>query len=455
MSARAPGVEELLGRAMAPGRRAGDVLEALFAATGAWIEAGEGTVPRTSAPPADGSLGARLARHAAAMLAGGASPVAAFDDTMVLAAFAGESEAERTGSELPDVRAWIGRFRGYERELLVRAPGRPASLRNPSRNLQLMITRRCQLRCAYCPVVKGDADMPREVVEAAVDLLLTTRRPSLRLDFTGGEPLLRYDEVLSAAERLLQGAERLGKRADFYLVTNGFELDASRARRLADLGFRVELSLDGEPDLHNRSKIPMEPGTDAYTATRRALDAALAEGLDHTVVMVATPRTVGDLGRSFDHVIACGARSIDVNYAIGRRWQGGRLHAFLAALEGIGRQHAPRIAEGSVVLGNLASRVEPSLLNGEWMADTDGSLHRMTEWALETSRPAGSEDRGVGYVGDPRGWDDLYTSRFLAYEALLETYAWRDPELRTTLLDNVRTGRAVAECAARIARSLR
>ena len=438
---------------MEPGRGAVDVLEGLFAAALAWIAAGEGsfTCPPESAD--DPSLGARLARHASAMLASGASPVAAFDDALVVLAFTGEGEALRTGTEPLDARAQIQRWRGYEGELLRSARGYPESLRNRSRNLQLMITRRCQLRCAYCPVIKGDSDMPRDVTEAAVDLLLTSDRPSLRLDFSGGEPLLRIDEVRRAAERLLDGAGRLGKRADFYLVTNGFELAPGVARQLAALGFRVELSLDGEADLHNRSKIPVQMGTDAYTATRRALDAALDAGLEHTVVMVATPETVGSLERSFEHALACGVRSVDVNYAIGRRWQGRALDPFLDALEGIARDHAPRIADGSLVLGNLSSRVEPSVLNGEWMADTDGSIHRMTEWAMESSRPAGTEDRAIGWVGELAHWDHLYTSRFLAYEVLLSTYAWRDPGLRATLHDNIRTGRAVARRVARIAGS--
>jgi len=439
---------------MEPDLGAPDVLEALFAATRCWVADGEGLLADLPAPPNGRGLGASLARHASLMLASGASPVAAFDDALVLLAFTGESEGLRTGAELAGIRPLIERWSGYDRELSRGAAVRPRSLTNRSRNLQLMITRRCQLRCAYCPVVKGGADMPRDVVEAAVDLLLTSRQESLRLDFSGGEPLLRVDEVRRAAERLLRGAGRLDRRADFYLVTNGFELSATVARQLAELGFRVELSLDGEPDLHNRSKIPVEPGLDAYRATRRALDAALAEGLDHTVVMVATPETVDALGRSFEHVLACGARSIDVNYAIGRRWQGPALEAFLQALEGIVRDHEARIAAGSLILGNLSSRVEPSVLNAEWMTDTDGSVHLMTEWAMETSRPAGAEDRAIGHVSELSEWDALYAGRFRAYEILLSTYARHDPGLRSTLLDNVRTGRAVARRTAAIVRSL-
>lgn len=443
-----------MGRAMAPGRGAVDVLDDLFGATRAWIAGGEGSVSCPPPPDDDSSLGARLARHASAMLDTGASPVAAFDDTLVVLAFAGESEALRTGNEPPGVRPQIQRWRGYEAELLRGARGYPESLRNRSRNLQLMVTRRCQLRCAYCPVVKGEADMPLQVIDAAVDLLLTSDRPSVRLDFSGGEPLLRLDDVRRAADRLLAGAQRRGKAADFYLVTNGFDLSVSAARQLAALGFRVELSLDGEADLHNRYKIPVQTGTDAYTATRRALDAALEADLDHTVVMVVTPETVDGLTRSFEHLLACGVRSVDLNYAIGRPWQGKALDVFLEGLERIAHDHAGRISDGSLELGNLSSRVEPSVLNGEWMVDTDGSVHLMTEWVMESSRPDGAEDRGVGRLGELSRWDHLYAGRFRAYEVLLHTYAWRDRALRALLHDNIRAGRAVARRAARIARSL-
>lgn len=439
-----------LARAMTGGLAPVRVVEELFAAARAWIAEGEPPLTPIRGPHRDSALGTKLARHAASMLRNGATPPAALDDVLVLLLHRGERAAiaaEPAGDKEEDplgVRPIARRYQDYAARLAAGCATTPASLRNSSRNLQLMTTRRCQLRCAYCPVVKGDRDMPREVMDRAVDLLAGSARDSVRLDFSGGEPLLRRPEVVATAERLLERASAAGKRADFYMVTNGFEMDRSVAEQLRELGFRVEFSLDGDEELHNRWKIPVDPGTNPYRRTRRAIEAAQEAGLEHTVVMVVTPQTVGRLGESFAHLVSCGIRSIDVNYAIGSEWRGEPLVSYLTSLERAFRTVRAQLDDGEIELGNLASRVEPAVLNAEWMVDTDGSLHLMTEWALESSRSASSKDLALGHVAHLSSWDDLHAGRFQAYLALLRTYGWRDGRLRRILHDNVVMGRAVA-----------
>jgi hypothetical protein len=437
-----------LRAASRPGLPVGEVLAHLFDAASAWIHAGEPALDCAVDPPEGTSTGARIARHALAIVHNGGSPVVALDDALVALLFAGEAAASRAPADGPcdplGVQAAIEPYTTYERRLLDGVDRRPRALRNRARNLQLMITRRCQLRCSYCPVVKGHADMPRAVIDRAVDLLLTGDRPDLRLDFSGGEPLLRRDDVLRAARRMVEGASRRGQQASFYMVTNGFALDVPLASELAELGFRVELSLDGEEPVHNRCKTPVDPGENPYVRTRAALDAALQAGLDHTVVMVVTPETVSAMGRSLAHVLASGARSVDVNYAIGRAWAGPPLVRYLEGLDAIVAATAGRRARDEFTLGNLGTRVEPAVLNAEWMVDTDGSLHLMTEWAQESIRPSGAADLGRGPVEHVDRWHDLYAGRFHGYHALLRTYGWRDRTLRAVLHDNIRTGHAVA-----------
>ncbi len=401
-----------------------------------------------------GGLARRIGAHATEVFRKGGNPAQAVDSSLVLLMHAGESASL---AMVPDgdpsldplgVRPIVERTSSWVTDVIGDAPVRPDALRNRSHNLQLMTTRRCQLRCSYCPVVKRDADMPREVMHGAADLLLSTESDRVRLDFTGGEPLMHLDDVLSAAERLLDGASRRAKKASFYMVTNGFLLDVPTARRLADLGFVVELSLDGSREVHNRYKIPVDRQDDPYAHTVAALEAALAAGLPHTVVMVVTPETVFDMASSFDHALSRGARSIDVNYAVGRFWDEASLAAYLDGLTDIVARHP---GSTGVQVGNVVSRVEPAVLNVEWMVDTDGSVHLMTEWALEKSRH-GAPDLGVGKIGRLTSWDDLYAGRSHAYRTLLATYSWRDGTLRRILHNNVSAGRAVARRIAEIAR---
>lgn len=436
--------------ALRPGADPDQVLAGLCRAARAAACAAGSAPPAVDPPDDDGSLGARMARHAAELVRRGAALPAALDDALVLALHAGEAAALRAapgGDPAADpagVQALAQRWHDYPARILDGLPERPNALRNPRRNLQVMVTRRCQLRCSYCPVVKGELDAPPEVLDAAANLLLGGDGPDLRLDFSGGEPLLRFGEVLRVAERFHDEALARGKRPSFYLVTNGFELTPEVARRLAGLGFRVELSLDGDQATHNRNKVPLDPADNPYRCTRRAIEAARSEGLPHTVVMVATPDTVATLRNSFEHALEIGVRSVDINYAIGREWDPAALGTFLGVLEAVARDHATALADGTLTLGNLSSKVEPAVLNAEWMVDTDGSLHLMTEWALESRRPPGEPDHSWGTVTEPRAWDELYAGRFHAYLTLLQAYSWRDGRLRRVLHDNIRAGRSVA-----------
>ncbi len=402
-------------------------------------------------------LAARVERHAAEVRQAGGSALEALDSALVAALFAGEAMALAQkpegdpGHDPHGVRPVADRMRSYPDAVRQRAAAGVCRLPvNSRRNLQLMTTRRCQLRCTYCPVIKGTADMPREVIERAVDLLLGSGSDEIRLDFSGGEPLLRSEEVLRAADRLLDGASARGKRASSYMVTNGFLLTPALAADLAARGFRVELSLDGPENMHNRHKV-LEPGSSGgspYRSTVAAIRAALDAGLPCTVVMVASPDTVDLLGSSFEHALGLGVRSLDVNYAVGRRWQGEAGRSFMRALAAIVMDHADDLAAGRLSIGNLSSKVEPAILNAEWMVDTDGGIHLMTEWALESSRDPGAPAMSSGNVRDKVRWDDLYAGRFHAYLALLRSYAWRSAALRTVVHDNVRMGRAVSRCLA-------
>ncbi len=451
-----PTSSSLIQLAMAPGTEAGDVLAHLRDAAAAWVAEGAEEACKPEPPAKDHTLGSQLARHAASVLLAGGSPPEALDSALVRLLYSGESEALRARPDADPhddpagVRPLADLMRDYPDRILGGAAERPAALRNRSSNVQLMITRRCQLRCAYCPVVKCDEDMPREVIDRTINLLLGSSRGSVRLDFTGGEPLLRWEEIQRAAVRTIAAGEALLKKVGFYMVTNGFELTRARAEELASYGFRIELSLDGSEEAHNRYKIPVDPSENPYRRTLEAIEAAVEARLAHTVVMVVTPETVRGLRESFEHAVGIGVRSIDVNYAIGRTWDEESLEIYLTALKSIVEDHAVRLHSGDLELGNLTSRVEPAVLNAEWMVNTDGTLHLMTEWALESSRPEGSPDLSFGHVSRFTSWDDLYAGRFHCYDALLRAYAWRDPELRLLLHNNVRTGRLVARRIARL-----
>lgn len=72
-------------------------------------------------------------------------------------------------SEKVQIQQLIDRYKNYP-HMIYRKTG--VQIGNDRNNLQLMITRRCQLRCKYCPIVKKDKDMSEKVLYRAIDLLL-------------------------------------------------------------------------------------------------------------------------------------------------------------------------------------------------------------------------------------------------------------------------------------------
>lgn len=93
------------------------------------------------------------------------------------------------------------------------------------RLLVLVLTRRCERRCGYCPQSFDDADMSEGTLDAALDGLLPRMASPVRLKLFGGEPLLRPDLVTRALER----AAVLSPGLSIELPTHGKGLPAVTA----------------------------------------------------------------------------------------------------------------------------------------------------------------------------------------------------------------------------------
>ncbi|MBI5241259.1 MAG: radical SAM protein [Elusimicrobia bacterium] len=316
------------------------------------------------------------------------------------------------------------------------------ALGNPKGNIQLFVTRRCQLRCAYCPVRKADADMSPRTARLGVDFLMRHRSPRLRLDFGGGEPLLNFPVVREAADYAARRARALGKDLSFYMVTNAVALDDEALDWLVRRRVLLELSLDGRRPDHNRHKPALEPGLDPYAATRRGLERALAAGADFFVIAVASPADVRRLADNFEHLYSLGARSFDLSYALGSCWGREDQEAFFDQAGRIIRRHRRALARGELRLGNLSQRNEPTVLSSELMVDTDGSLHLLSEWMFESSGPSRPAPYQWGKVQDGTDINAVYWSRFHCYYTLVRMYE-DQPAVRRAVLNNIDFGRRV------------
>lgn len=151
--------------------------------------------------------------------------------------------------------------------------------REPSRQkadvLMLHLLGRCNLECDHC-YMNGS---PRRTERLELDTVLRAigECPSLgvgSISLTGGEPLL-YPEL----DRVVEAAAALAG-VTVTLCTNGTLLTERRAASFRQAGLRLNVSIDGRPDFHDRFR--KLPG--AFADSERGVRTAVQFGIPVTVI---------------------------------------------------------------------------------------------------------------------------------------------------------------------------
>lgn len=321
-----------------------------------------------------------------------------------------------------------------------------AQLNARKRNLQLMVTRRCHLRCVYCPADKRDEDLDLGAAQRALELLFKSQSESFRVDFAGGEPLLRKPWVREIIEHCRSRARELGKRDSYYLVTNGIELSADFSRFLSDYDLELEISIDGDEDSHNRNKVAVDRSLNPYRTLLENFAAVRQHGIHYNAVLVFTPASFATLRRDLEHVLSLGFQNISINYAIGYHWEPETIERYVDLLVELVERYdmAQKGEQAAFFIKNLLYKSEPTVLNSELMVDTDGSLHLLSEWQFK--KAFRHHEGSLRYSLDElESIDQVYFSKAEVYHLLYEIY--RSPDGRTLdmIHNNVETGLRVSQ----------
>ncbi len=207
--------------------------------------------------------------------------------------------------------------------------------------LVLRLTGRCNLNCAYCYAegAPGGADLPEELALRAVELAC---RPgeSLRVQFTGGEPLLRWE----TAVRILEYGARTGRKLSASLQTNGTLITPELCRDLNRFSVGVGVSLDGMGAEGNATR-PMADGSSSFHAVIRGLQTLAEAGLGANLMAVVTARNVERLPQLLDLALWLGnvhGLGLDLIREQGRGAGGGLspgADALNAGLDGLFARH--------------------------------------------------------------------------------------------------------------------
>lgn len=150
----------------------------------------------------------------------------------------------------------------------------------------LVPTLRCDLSCGYCQVSRAGlgargVDWTPPVLEAVLNFLDGLSTPRIKIEFQGGEPLLRLD-LLNDIRRFCR--DRFAQ-VQFVVCTNLQSVSAEAWDFLAASDTHISTSFDGNKATHTRQRTRSTGMTDDFLAN---LEHALTLGDAHKVSVLPT-----------------------------------------------------------------------------------------------------------------------------------------------------------------------
>ena len=169
------------------------------------------------------------------------------------------------------------------------------------KSLILRLTEECNLACDYCyaDAKPGGVRMDPETACRAVELACPPGG-RLRVQFTGGEPLLAWETVCAVAAY----GRSTHRRLSMAIQTNGTGLTEERCRALLAMPCAVGVSLDGPGELNACRRFP--GGEASYAAALEGIRRLGAAGGRCNLTAVVTARNAAHLELLADLALTLG-----------------------------------------------------------------------------------------------------------------------------------------------------
>lgn len=133
--------------------------------------------------------------------------------------------------------------------------------------LVLMVTRRCNFRCAYCYEEYSDMDMSynvyKNIIKYIINRIENDGFKTIFLSFFGGEPTLKANEIIHFMTELHKLNKNLARPAIIYgmITTNGYLLTPNVIDHFIDNNIlRYQVTVDGFENEHNQSRYLINGG---------------------------------------------------------------------------------------------------------------------------------------------------------------------------------------------------
>ncbi len=297
-------------------------------------------------------------------------------------------------------------------------------------SLILTITRRCNLRCAYCPTVKeGVPDLTPDDARRAIDLF-RARYDGGVIKLFGGEPLLRPD-IVEAVIRHVSDVSNVS----VMLSTNGTRFDEGILDLLrANPRVILTLSMDGTPRDHDGLRRPLPGEAPSFAA----IEAWLPELLRlprFVVTQTIAPSTAARAAANFRALRGMGVWRFNLLPGYYLPWNAGQLAALDESFAAIGTEFEQAWAGGDrLYLRNLFVSAPTPFYNTGFVVDSDRTIHPSN---LVLAEAVGERTR-VGTLDDPPTPEALALAAARVPALLAEVYP-PDVLASTTAVDRALT----------------
>ncbi|MBM4428758.1 MAG: SPASM domain-containing protein [Chloroflexi bacterium] len=162
----------------------------------------------------------------------------------------------------------------------------------------LHVTNACNLRCAYCYLVKTDEAMDEPTGRAVIDAVFRSavrhRFRAVKLKYAGGEPTLYFDLVTQFQAYARAQADELGLELVAVVLSNGVALSEQMLKTMLAQEIHLSISLDGLDGDHD-AQCPRADGSGSASAVRDTIEQALLLGLCPDVTVTVTDRNLDTL----------------------------------------------------------------------------------------------------------------------------------------------------------------
>ncbi|MFL6161489.1 MAG: radical SAM protein [Jatrophihabitantaceae bacterium] len=181
--------------------------------------------------------------------------------------------------------------------------------------VEVLITQKCNLACAYCLAEAGPSmpNLHTDHAYAAVDAAfkLPTTRP-LTIQLSGGEPFVNFG-LFESLVLYIEDKRRADDRAVTVVTqSNGTLIDDRIARFIKQHDIAIGISCDGPAALHDLSRptIGLKP---SHVRTLRGMKALQRQGVGFGVITVLSQSNVKDPQAIVDFFGDLGIESVKIN----------------------------------------------------------------------------------------------------------------------------------------------